>query len=117
MITSTPCGRPPAAPLAAAGTAASTAGATAGATADSKHALVTDAPLAASVHVVTDVLDAEVSLAGGELRRVDLPAYPAAKNTPDVPVRLLNRDAADSLFVLQTGLAPSSDEIAPTHQP
>jgi len=101
---------------ASAGTAASTAGATAGATADSKHALVTDAPLAASVHVVTDVLDAEVSLAGGELRRVDLPAYPAAKNTPDVPVRLLNRDAADSLFVLQTGLAPSSDEIAPTHQ-
>jgi YidC/Oxa1 family membrane protein insertase len=80
------------------------------------HALVAETPQAASVHVVTDVLDVEVSLAGGELRQVDLPAYPAAKNTPDVPVRLLNRDAADSLFVLQSGLAPLNDENAPTHQ-
>jgi YidC/Oxa1 family membrane protein insertase len=85
------------------------------ATPESAHALVSEAPLAARVHVITDVLDVEVSLAGGELRRVDLPAYPAAKNTPDVPVRLLNRDAADSLFVLQSGLAPADDENAPTH--
>jgi YidC/Oxa1 family membrane protein insertase len=86
------------------------------ASADSAHALLADSPLAPSVHVVTDVLDAEVSLGGGELRRVDLPAYPAAKNTPNVPVRLLNRDATDSLFVLQSGLAPVNDENAPTHQ-
>jgi YidC/Oxa1 family membrane protein insertase len=96
--------------------AAPAAAASAGAGADSAHALVADTPLAPSVHVLTDVLDAEVSLAGGELRRVDLLAYPAAKNTPDVPVRLLNRDGADSLFVLQTGLAPLNDENAPTHQ-
>src|ERR1700694_1494493 len=83
---------------------AGNAGATAGATAERPPALQAEAALAASVHVVADVLDAEVSLAGGELRRVDLPAYPAAKNTPDVPVRLLNRDGADSLFVLQSGL-------------
>jgi YidC/Oxa1 family membrane protein insertase len=96
---------------ATAGTAASATGSVAG-----PHALVAESPLAPTVRVITDVLDVEVSLAGGELRRVDLPAYPAAKNTPDVPVRLLNRDAADSLFVLQSGLAPSNDENAPTHQ-
>jgi YidC/Oxa1 family membrane protein insertase len=73
-------------------------------------------PGAGLVHVRTDVLDAEVSLAGGELERVDLPAYPAAKNTPDVPVRVLNRDSADSLFVLQSGLAGANGESAPTHQ-
>ncbi|MFI4869469.1 MAG: membrane protein insertase YidC [Steroidobacterales bacterium] len=102
-----------AAPGAAAG---AVAGSTAAATPDVAHALVNDAPLAASVHVITDVLDAEVSLAGGELRRLDLLAYPQAKNTPDVPVRLLNRDAPDSLFVVQSGLAPVNDEFAPTHQ-
>ena len=73
-------------------------------------------PSAGQVHVRTDVLDVEVSLAGGELERVDLPAYPAAKNTPDVPVRILNRDSADSLFVLQSGLAGVNGESAPTHQ-
>jgi YidC/Oxa1 family membrane protein insertase len=73
-------------------------------------------PGAGLVHVRTDVLDVEVSLAGGELERVDLPAYPAAKNTPDVPVRVLNRDSADSLFVLQSGLAGANGESAPTHQ-
>jgi YidC/Oxa1 family membrane protein insertase len=73
-------------------------------------------PGAGQVHVRTDVLDVEVSLAGGELERIDLPAYPAAKNTPDVPVRILNRDSADSLFVLQSGLAGANGESAPTHQ-
>jgi YidC/Oxa1 family membrane protein insertase len=73
----------------------------------------TNAP---SVHVITDVLDVQVSLAGGELRRVDLLAYPQQKNAPDIPVRLLNRDSANSLFVLQSGLAGSADEIAPNHQ-
>jgi len=100
----------------AAGAPAGSPGASAGATAERPPALQAESPLAPSIHVVTDVLDAEVSLAGGELRRVDLRAYPAAKNTPDVPVRLLNRDGADSLFVLQSGLAPVNDENAPTHQ-
>jgi YidC/Oxa1 family membrane protein insertase len=73
-------------------------------------------PGAGQVHVRTDVLDVEVALAGGELERVDLPAYPLAKNKPNEPVRLLNRDTPDSLFVLQSGLAGSSGEAAPTHQ-
>jgi YidC/Oxa1 family membrane protein insertase len=71
---------------------------------------------AGQVRVRTDVLDVQVSLAGGELDRADLPDYPVAKNTPDVPVRLLNRDAADSLYVLQSGLAGVDGESAPTHQ-
>jgi YidC/Oxa1 family membrane protein insertase len=73
-------------------------------------------PGAGQVHVRTDVLDVEVALAGGELERVDLPVYPLAKNKPNEPVRLLNRDSPESLFVLQSGLAGSSGEAAPTHQ-
>ncbi len=71
---------------------------------------------APGVHVITDVLDVEVSLVGGELTRADLLGYPQAKNTPNVPVRLLNRDSADSLFVIETGLAGTNGETAPTHQ-
>src|ERR1700692_2831317 len=43
------------------------------------------------VHVVTDVLDIAVSLKGGELERADLLQYPLHKDTPNVPVRLLNK--------------------------
>jgi YidC/Oxa1 family membrane protein insertase len=71
---------------------------------------------AGQVHVRTDVLDVEVSLDGGEIDRADLLAYPVAKSTPDEKVRLLNRDAADSLYVLQSGLAGTNGESAPTHQ-
>ena len=74
------------------------------------------APAAGSVHVVTDVLDVQVGLEGGELERADLRAYPQVKDKPDVPVRLLNRDSADSLFVVQSGLAGTNGEQAPTHR-
>jgi YidC/Oxa1 family membrane protein insertase len=70
---------------------------------------------APSVHVVTDVLDAEVSLAGGELKRVDLLAYPQDKNVPNVAVRLLNNDSATSIFVVESGLAGAQGETTPTH--
>ena len=71
---------------------------------------------AGSVHVVTDVLDVQVGLEGGELERADLRAYPQVKDKPDAPVRLLNRDSADSLFVVQGGLAGTNAEQAPTHR-
>ena len=70
---------------------------------------------APTVHVHTDVLDAEVSLAGGELKRVDLLAYPQEKNRPNVPVRLLNNDSPTSMFVLESGLAGPEGETTPTH--
>jgi len=72
-------------------------------------------PAAGTVRVSTDVLDMDISLAGGELRRADLPIYPLVKNRPE-PVRLLSRDAADSEFVLQSGLAGAVGANAPTHQ-
>jgi YidC/Oxa1 family membrane protein insertase len=68
----------------------------------------------APVHVVTDVLDIAVSLKGGELERADLLQYPLHKDTPNVPVRLLNRDS-DDLYLLQTGLTGAAGEAAPTH--
>jgi YidC/Oxa1 family membrane protein insertase len=71
---------------------------------------------AGKVRVVTDVLDVDVSLAGGELSRADLPRYPLQKDRPDVPVRLFNRDSADSLYVLQSGLEGIGGAVAPTHQ-
>jgi YidC/Oxa1 family membrane protein insertase len=72
------------------------------------------APAVPLVRVVTDVLDMQVSLAGGELTRADLLAYPLVKGQP-TPVRLLNRDSDESLFVLQSGLAGAAGKTMPTH--
>jgi YidC/Oxa1 family membrane protein insertase len=69
---------------------------------------------AAKVHVVTDVLDLDISLRGGQIDRADLPEYPLHKDTPNVPVRLENDDPA-SLYVVQTGLTGASGEAAPSH--
>ena len=70
-------------------------------------------PAAPMVRVVTDVLDMQVSLDGGELTRADLLTYPQVKGQA-TPVRLLNRDSAESLFVLQSGLAGAPGAAAPT---
>jgi YidC/Oxa1 family membrane protein insertase len=72
------------------------------------------APAGPLVHVVTDVLDVRVGLEGGELTRADLLAYPLVKGQP-TPVRLLNRDSDESLFVLQSGLAGAAGKSMPTH--
>jgi len=69
---------------------------------------------AAKVHVVTDVLDLDISLRGGEIERADLPQYPLHKDTPNVPVRLENDDPA-TLYLMQTGLVGASGEAAPSH--
>jgi len=72
------------------------------------------APIAPRVHVVTDVLDVEVSLAGGELTRADLLAYAQVKGAQE-RVRLLNRDSDQSLFVLQSGFLGAAGTSMPTH--
>jgi YidC/Oxa1 family membrane protein insertase len=69
---------------------------------------------AGKVHVITDVLDLDISLRGGQIDRADLPEYPLHKDTPNVPVRLENDDPA-SLYVVQTGLTGASGEAAPSH--
>jgi YidC/Oxa1 family membrane protein insertase len=71
-------------------------------------------PTAGSVRVVTDVLDMTVGLAGGELRQADLLQYHDRKGETK-PVRLLNRDSATSLYVLQSGLLATDGGAAPTH--
>ena len=68
----------------------------------------------ASIHVVTDVLDVDINLKGGEIDRADLTEYPLHKNTPNLPVRLESRDPG-TLYLLQTGLIGAAGEAAPTH--
>jgi YidC/Oxa1 family membrane protein insertase len=70
---------------------------------------------ARSLHVVTDVLALNISLKGGEVERADIVQYPLHKDTPDVPVQLMNDDSEDSLYLLQTGLTGTAGEEAPTH--
>jgi YidC/Oxa1 family membrane protein insertase len=74
----------------------------------------TAAPVEAAptIHVVTDVLDMDISLRGGELQRADLPKYPKVKNQPDNPMRLLNRD---NLYVVRSGVRLAEQQQEPTH--
>jgi YidC/Oxa1 family membrane protein insertase len=67
------------------------------------------------LHVVTDVLDMTINLKGGELDRADLLKYPLHKDTPNIPVRLLDNQDGDTLYLLQTGLSGAAGEAAPTH--
>ncbi|MES0874967.1 membrane protein insertase YidC [Sinimarinibacterium thermocellulolyticum] len=69
---------------------------------------------AARVRVQTDVLRAEISLDGGELRRLELPGYPVSKDQPDTPLALLD-DRAGRLFVLQSGLAGTQEALVTHH--
>ncbi len=112
----TPSGTAPAGapqPATAASSAAAPVATVGGALGQGNSAL--PGALAPSVHVVTDVLDLTVSLEGGDLVRAELLAYPQAKNTPNQPVRLLDDSSLESLFEVQSGLAGTSGETAPTH--
>jgi YidC/Oxa1 family membrane protein insertase len=75
----------------------------------------TDPAGAALLHVVTDVLDISINLKGGEIDRADLLEYPLRKDTPNTPVRLMSREPPLALYLLQSGLAGSAGEAAPTH--
>ncbi|HVN46221.1 MAG TPA: membrane protein insertase YidC [Steroidobacteraceae bacterium] len=66
------------------------------------------------VHVRTDVLDVDISTRGGTLARVDLLAYPQVKGEA-TPVRLENDTDAQSLYLLQSGLAGPEGGDYPTH--
>ncbi len=56
------------------------------------------------VRIVTDALDIDLALAGGELIRADLSLYPRNKDDPSTPVRLFNTDSKDTQFLFQSGL-------------
>ena len=65
------------------------------------------------VHVKTDVLDLDIDLKGGTIRRADMVKYPKVKGEPD-PVRLMNTDPA-TLYLLQTGLTGPDKAARPDH--
>lgn len=65
------------------------------------------------ITVITDVLKAVIDTNGGDLRQVDLTNYPAEKDKPNDPVRLLSDNPAQ-LFVSQSGFIEAGDK-APNH--
>lgn len=65
------------------------------------------------VTIQTDVIRAEIDLAGGNIQLVDLLKYPVSKDKPNEPVRLLT-DEPGRLFVTQTGFLGDT-RIAPKH--
>jgi YidC/Oxa1 family membrane protein insertase len=67
------------------------------------------------IRVRTDVLDVDIGLEGGTIERADLLRYPKVKGKTE-PVRLMNTDSPQTLYLLQTGLmAPTADAVRPTH--
>ena len=65
------------------------------------------------VSVRTDVVNAEIDLAGGNLHRLELLHYPVSADRPDLPFRLLG-DIEPDIFVAQSGLLSAAD--APNHR-
>jgi len=68
----------------------------------------------ARVRVVTDVLDAVISLSGGDLVEARLPGYPVHKDQPDQPVTLLDDEPA-TYFVFRTGWRAGGGAPEPNH--
>jgi len=69
-----------------------------------------------TIQVLTDVLDLQINLQGGDIRSAKLLTYPFRKDQPDIPVTLLN-PSPDELFVFRTGLrsvdgAPEANHLA-----
>ncbi len=66
------------------------------------------------VRVITDVLDLDLSLQGGDLVRADLLEYPRDKRDGSPPVRLLGTQEPD-FFVIRGGLRALNGRAEPTH--
>src|SRR6201996_8802456 len=61
------------------------------------------AAAASSIHVLTDVLDLQISTRGGTITQADLLQYPKVKGEA-APVRLENEGDPLTLYLLQSGL-------------
>jgi len=72
------------------------------------------APDAPKVRVVTDVIDMDISLQGGDLLRADLLKYPRDKKPGSPAVRLLTTDDA-TFGVVRSGLRAADGRAEPTH--
>ena len=75
---------------------------------------VAAAAAAPSIRVVTDVIDMDVSLQGGDLLRADLLQYPRDKKPGSPAVRLLSTDDA-TYGVVRSGLRAADGRAEPTH--
>ncbi len=101
----------PALPSAAAPAAATTAPDAASAAAGAAPIAAANAP---TIRVVTDVIDMDISLQGGDLLRADLLQYPRDKKAGSPAVRLLSTD--DSTFsIVRSGLRAADGRPEPTH--
>ena len=69
---------------------------------------------APAIRVVTDVLDMDISLQGGDLLRADLVQYPRDKKPGSAPVRLLSTDDA-TFGIVRSGLRAADGRAEPTH--
>jgi YidC/Oxa1 family membrane protein insertase len=85
--------------------------ATPGAASDAGVAAAANAP---TIRVVTDVLDMDISLQGGDLLRADLLKYPRDKKPGSPAVRLLSTDDA-SYGIVRSGLRVADGRPEPTH--
>jgi len=85
----------------------------AGASVTAPEVALNPTSVASTVKVVTDVLDIEISLRGGDLVLADLTQYPLVKGE-DTRVRLLNTNPSN-FYLLQTGLTGAAGEVRPTH--
>ncbi len=69
----------------------------------------------ATIRVLTDVLDVEISSQGGTLQRALLRNYPIAKDQPDVLVELLSPGRTE-LGLIQTGLNSAGEQAKANHK-
>jgi YidC/Oxa1 family membrane protein insertase len=75
----------------------------------------------ARIQVHTDLLQAVIDTQGGDLRELDLLAYPVSVDQPHVPFPLM-RDSGPELFVAQSGLigvdpsCKAATDCFPTHK-
>jgi len=74
----------------------------------------TPAEPALPIRIQTDVFDVLIDGQGGDLVRAELPEYPVDKDSPDMPVRLLDF-AEGNRWVFQTGLRGTSGGPEPNH--
>ena len=70
---------------------------------------------AATIHIITDVLDIDLSTEGGTLQKASLLNYPVAKDQPNVLIELLNPGRAE-LGLIQTGLNSFGDGQKADHK-
>jgi YidC/Oxa1 family membrane protein insertase len=69
---------------------------------------------APTIRVVTDVIDMDISLRGGEMLRADLLQYPRDKKPGSAAVRLLSTDDL-TYSVIRSGLRVADGRPEPTH--